>query len=207
MSHAISRRDLCDGYPWFRLLFFFRYENDFHSNNFGGVGCVVWRRGGGGGGGGGRRSVERDASLQIISTIYTTFLHYDINFSRDIYDNPSILLFLLYSLVMSNCVGREWRCSQLIYCEVGKIIWKTRSDGSAWRKQKSREIPIWTSVWKEGVVNRCIENKGKMGTDTGKDRRKARRVNAQTLGLFWSFRRIASCKSSLIQRSVTYLLM
>jgi hypothetical protein len=54
-----------------------------------------------------RRSVERDANLQIISTIYTTFLHSYINFSCDIYDNPSILLFQLYSLVMSNCVGRD----------------------------------------------------------------------------------------------------
>jgi hypothetical protein len=65
-----------------------------------GWGVFVWRVEG-------RRSVERDASLQIISTIYTTFLHSYINFSCDIYDNPSILLFRLYSLLMSNCVGRE----------------------------------------------------------------------------------------------------
>jgi len=62
---------------------------------------------GGTGDGEGRRSVERDASLQIISTFYTTFLHSYINFSCDIYHNPSILLFQLYSLVMSNCVGRD----------------------------------------------------------------------------------------------------
>jgi len=50
---------------------------------WGGVGCFGVE--GGGERGEGRRSVERDASLQIISTIYTTFLHSYINFSCDIY--------------------------------------------------------------------------------------------------------------------------
>lgn len=42
-----------------------------------------------------------------------------------------------------------------------------------------------------------------MGIDRGENRGKARTVNAQALGPFWSFHRIASCMSCLIQHSVT----
>ena len=85
-----------------------------------------------------------------------------------------------------------------------EIIWKKRRDGSACRKEKSREIPAWTSVLEGGSSKQIHrDEEGRMGIDRGKNRGKARTVNVEYLRPLCSFRRIASCMSSLIQHSVT----